>query len=107
MPIYLNILLCYYAKTSRICAMDIYKAFTQLNSKNQASNFLTDLCTPNELKALEERWEVAKLLATNKYTYREISAKLGATQRSYKMNLSNMQRYIAEARLWTKFVPII
>ncbi|MEL0115646.1 MAG: YerC/YecD family TrpR-related protein, partial [Gammaproteobacteria bacterium] len=42
-------------------------------------NFLTDLCTPNELKALEERWEVAKLLATNKYTYREISAKLGAS----------------------------
>lgn len=59
--------------------MDIYKAFTQLNSKNQALNFLTDLCTPNELKALEERWEVAKLLATNKYTYREISAKLGAS----------------------------
>ena len=59
--------------------MDIYKAFTQLNSKNQASNFLTDLCTPKELKALEERWEVAKLLATNKYTYREISAKLGAS----------------------------
>ena len=79
MPISLNILLCYYAKTSRICAMDIYKAFTQLNSKNQASNFLTDLCTPNELKALEERWEVAKLLASNKYTYREISAKLGAS----------------------------
>ena len=59
--------------------MDIYKAFTQLNSKNQAANFLTDLCTPNELKALEERWEVAKLLASNKYTYREISAKLGAS----------------------------
>ena len=59
--------------------MDIYKAFTQLNTKNQAANFLTDLCTPNELKALEERWEVAKLLASNKYTYREISAKLGAS----------------------------
>ena len=59
--------------------MDIYKAFTQLNTKDQASNFLADLCTPNELKALEERWEVAKLLATNKYTYREISAKLGAS----------------------------
>ena len=59
--------------------MDIYKAFTQLNTKDQASNFLEDLCTPNELKALEERWEVAKLLATNKYTYREISARLGAS----------------------------
>ena len=59
--------------------MDIYKAFTQLNTKNQAANFLTDLCTPNELKALEERWEVAKLLASNKYTYREISSKLGAS----------------------------
>ena len=59
--------------------MDIYKAFTQLNTKAQASNFLEDLCTPNELKALEERWEVAKLLATNKYTYREISARLGAS----------------------------
>jgi uncharacterized protein YerC len=29
--------------------------------------------------ALEERWEVAKLLYTKKYTYREIAQKVGAS----------------------------
>jgi TrpR-related protein YerC/YecD len=40
---------------------------------------MMDLCTPKEIKALEERWEVAKLLASKKYTYREIAEKLGAS----------------------------
>ena len=47
-----------------------------LKNKNEVSDFLKDLCTPAELKALEERWAVAQLLYEDGLSYREIAAKL-------------------------------
>jgi TrpR-related protein YerC/YecD len=47
-----------------------------LKNKNEVSDFLKDLCTPAELKALEERWAVAQLLYEDELSYREIAAKL-------------------------------
>ena len=47
-----------------------------LENKNEVSDFLKDLCTPAELKALEERWAVAQLLYEDELSYREIAAKL-------------------------------
>ena len=59
--------------------MNLYKAIKKLKTQRQARDFLTDLCTPKEIEILNERWEVAKLLSTRKYTYREIATKLGAS----------------------------
>ena len=59
--------------------MNLYKAIEKLKTHQQARAFLTDLCTPKEIESLIERWEVAKLLSTKKYTYREIATKLGAS----------------------------
>ena len=59
--------------------MNLYKAIEKLKTHQQARAFLTDLCTPKEIESLIERWEVAKLLVTKKYTYREIATKLGAS----------------------------
>ena len=59
--------------------MNLYKAIEKLKTQKQARDFLTDLCTPKEIESLNERWEVAKLLSTGKYTYREIATKLGAS----------------------------
>ncbi len=59
--------------------MNLFKVITNLKSESQANAFMMDLCTPKEIKALEERWEVAKLLSSKKYTYREIAEKLGAS----------------------------
>ena len=59
--------------------MNLYKAIEKLKTHQQARAFLTDLCTPKEIESLVERWEVAKLLSTKKYTYREIATKLGAS----------------------------
>ena len=47
-----------------------------LKNKNEVSDFLKDLCTPAELKALEERWAVAQLLYEDELSYREIPTKL-------------------------------
>lgn len=41
--------------------------------------FLIDLCTPAELRALSERWHVAKLLNAGELSYREINARTGVS----------------------------
>ena len=59
--------------------MDLFKVIANIESERQAEAFLLDLCTPKEITTLTERWEVAKLLATKQYSYREIAQKLGAS----------------------------
>ena len=55
--------------------MNLNEAIKNIKSNKDAENFLKDLCTPSELKALEERWNVAKLLYLGKYSYRDIASK--------------------------------
>jgi len=55
---------------------NLNEVFLLLKNKNEVSDFLKDLCTPAELKALKERWAVAQLLFEDELSYREISAKL-------------------------------
>jgi TrpR-related protein YerC/YecD len=47
-----------------------------LKNRKEVEGFFKDLCTPAELKALEERWAVAQLLYKDQLSYREIAAKL-------------------------------
>ena len=55
---------------------NLNEAILLLQNKNEVNGFLKDLCTPSELKALEERWAVAQLLIEDKLSYREIASKL-------------------------------
>ena len=59
--------------------MDLFKVIAAIESDSQARAFLNDLCTPKEIDTLIERWEVAKLLSTKQYSYREIASLLGAS----------------------------
>ena len=43
------------------------------------SRFLTDLCTPAELRALRERWLVAQILNEGEASYRDINAQTGVS----------------------------
>ncbi|VAV95236.1 His repressor [hydrothermal vent metagenome] len=54
-------------------------ALTALQSRGELLRFLTDLCTPAELRALVARWRVAQLLDEGDLSYREISQKTGAS----------------------------
>ena len=54
---------------------NLNEIFLLLKNKNEVDDFLKDLCTPAELKALEERWAVAQLLYQDNLSYREIAAK--------------------------------
>lgn len=45
----------------------------------EMERFLVDLCTPAELRAISERWYVAKLLDKGGLSYREINAQTGVS----------------------------
>ena len=59
--------------------MKLSKVLKELNSSKDIENFLMDLCTPSEIEAMEERWEVAQLLYEGKSTYRDIASKLNTS----------------------------
>ena len=59
--------------------MDLFKVIAAIESDSQARAFLDDLCTPKEIDTLIERWEVAKLLSTKQYSYREIASETGVS----------------------------
>jgi TrpR-related protein YerC/YecD len=59
--------------------MKLSTVLKNINSDKEIDSFLRDLCTPSEIEAMEERWEVAKLLFKGKLTYREIASKLSTS----------------------------
>ena len=58
---------------------DLCEALLQLKNREEARSFLIDLCTPAEIKALSERWVIARMLAEGNASYRDISAATGAS----------------------------
>ena len=57
---------------------ELYRAITALDSLDDCYDFLVDLCTQPELKAMEQRFEVAKLLNEG-LIYNDILEKTGAS----------------------------
>lgn len=58
---------------------ELYEALLQVKNKDEMHRFLKDLCTPQELRTLAERWRVCKILAQGELSYREISQETGAS----------------------------
>jgi len=58
---------------------DLYEAILLLKNTDEAHCFFKDLCTPQELIALSERWRVCKILDQGQLSYREINSKMGAS----------------------------
>jgi len=56
----------------------LYRAVLELKSPEECYNFFMDLCTMAELKAMEQRFEVARLL-NNGEIYSEILTATGAS----------------------------
>ena len=59
--------------------MKLSTVLKKLNSDKDIENFLKDLCTPAEIEAMQERWEVAQLLYKGNSTYRDIASKLNTS----------------------------
>lgn len=56
----------------------LYDAILCLETKEEVTKFLRDLCTVQELKAISQRYQVAKLLSENR-RYAEIVELTGAS----------------------------
>lgn len=69
------------AYRSRFKSEDIdglFEAVLTLENEEDCYRFFEDLCTVNELKAMAQRWQVARLLAAKK-TYSEIEDETAAS----------------------------
>lgn len=58
---------------------ELCDAILLLQNQQEVYRFLKDLCTPQEIKALSERWRVCKLLDQRQLSYRDISSQIGAS----------------------------
>ena len=56
----------------------LYSAILKLQTVEECYDFFTDLCTFSELKAMEQRFEVARMLTQGK-VYSEILERTGAS----------------------------
>lgn len=58
---------------------ELYDAFLSLKNREELKDFLADLCTPAEVRAFVERWQVARLLDQGRLSYREIAEQAQAS----------------------------
>jgi TrpR-related protein YerC/YecD len=58
---------------------DLLDALLCLRTRSEAEAFLADLCTPSEVRALSERWLVARMLDDGALSYRQIAEEAGAS----------------------------
>lgn len=58
---------------------ELYQALLLVKSPTEMAQFFKDLCTPQEIRALGERWRVCQLLHTGDLSYREINQRTGAS----------------------------
>lgn len=59
--------------------LELDAALTLLDDPKAVKDFLIDLCTPAELRALSERWLVAQILDEGEKSYRDIRAETGVS----------------------------
>ena len=57
----------------------LYDALLSMQTRAEMDAFLADLCTPAELRAIAERWQVARLLDASGKSYREIAVEAHAS----------------------------
>jgi len=57
----------------------LLEALLTIKNPQEMERFMRDLCTPQEITALAERWRVCRLLNEGDLSYREIHAITGAS----------------------------
>lgn len=67
-------------KAAKDAARDaLLDALLAMQTREEMAAYLADLCTPAEMRAFTERWQVARLLDKGDKSYREIAAEAGAS----------------------------
>ena len=71
---------------------DFYKAILLLEDEEECYSFFRDVCTVTELRAMEQRFEVARMLTQGK-VYSEILERTGASSAT----ISRVARSLADS----------
>ncbi len=79
------------AKT-QTAAFQLADALLSLKTRAEAEALLADLCTPAEVRALNERWTIAQLLDGGELSYREIAEEANASTTT----VTRVARYLRE-----------
>ncbi len=58
---------------------ELCQALCLTDNEQEMRRFLVDLCSPAELRALAERWHVARLLDADQLSYRQINERTGVS----------------------------
>ncbi|AIF81924.1 trpr like protein, yerc/yecd [endosymbiont of Acanthamoeba sp. UWC8] len=58
---------------------ELYEVILKLKTLEDCYAFFRDLCTPAEIKAMQERWHVAQLLHAGDLSYRDIYNRTGVS----------------------------
>lgn len=58
---------------------DLCDVLVRLENRDEAYALLKDICTPQEIHALTERWRVCQLLHRGDMSYRDIHQETGAS----------------------------
>lgn len=66
------------ASSSKHAQDQLFTAISKIKSTAEAKAFLNDLCTPNELQAMADRWIVVAHVKAGK-SYREIHRETGVS----------------------------
>lgn len=78
------------AKVSQESLASLFDAIACLQTNQECAHFFHDLCTPNELQSMADRWLVARLLKQD-YSYRDIARHTGVSLAT----ISRVARYLA------------
>lgn len=65
-------------KKSGNLSQSLFRAFAEIRTPQEAQKFLEDLCTPMEIQAMADRWQVVALIKAEK-PYRQIYAETGVS----------------------------
>ncbi len=65
--------------------IELYDAILKLTDISEVEKFFADLCTPSELRAMQERWKVCQFLDRGDLSYRDI-------QKATKASLTTIGR---------------
>lgn len=76
-------------KREEAMTKQLYKAMLSLESYEECENFVHDICTVAEIRAISQRLEVAKLIEEGN-TYEEIEKRTGASTAT----ISRIKRYL-------------
>jgi TrpR-related protein YerC/YecD len=58
---------------------ELFEALLLLKNNEECEKFFKDLCTPQEMRTLAERWRVCRLLDGGELSYRDINQVTGAS----------------------------